>query len=251
MRKASLKGTEAFLPTSRASDGSKVVWTRHVWAISILSLAAGCGPATVPCGGFSFTSEPYTRGIDMTLSFDFAPSACDASCSCNTVVYIQIVRVIDLATGEYLAPGEEQAARIVTGSPTPGLNGWAVDRLEGRAWGYYGRYDDGSFAETLTPGSNTADAILRDMPSGWPDRTWLDFLSVPVCIAAGSSCVNQLVGYYYWLFLVGTNGVPTDPLHKVAVEWHRDAFDEAIDEWNEDAASLGKNAFPALTRMGS
>lgn len=217
-----------------------------------LILASGCGPATVPCGTFSFSGAPHdNRGIDMMLNFDFNPAPCNSNCNCDTVAYVQIVRIIDLDTGNYLSPNSEQTNRIVTGRAEPTLNGWAVDRLAGRIWGYYGRNNDGSFASTLTPGSNTADAILRDTPSGWPDNSWFDAVSVPVCIQDGSACENQLLGYYYWMFFVGNDGVVTDPLHKIAVEWHRDAFDEAVIEWNNDAPGLGKNSFPAFTRMGS
>jgi hypothetical protein len=36
---------------------------------------------------------------------------------------------------------------MVTGNATVAYNGWAVDRLQERVWGYYGRYNDGTFAE--------------------------------------------------------------------------------------------------------
>lgn len=215
-------------------------------------ILSGCGPITIPCGTFSFTGTPHNnRGIDMTLNFDFNPAACNSNCNCDTVAYVQIVRIIDLDTGNFLSPNSEQTNRIVTGRAESTLNGWAVDRLAGRIWGYYGRNNDGSFASTLTPGSNTTDAILRDTPAGWPDNSWFDAVSVPVCIQTESVCENQLLGYYYWMFFVGNDGVATDPLHKIAVEWHRDAFDEAVVEWNNDAPGLGKNSFPAFTRMGS
>ena len=217
-----------------------------------LTVISDCGPTTVPCGTFSFTGAPHdSRGIDMTLNFDFDPATCGATCTCNSVVYVQIVRIIDIDTGNFLSPNSEQTNRIVTGRAVTALNGWAVDRLAAKVWGYYGRNNDGTFAGTLTPGSNTTDAILRDRPSGWPDNSWFDAVSVPVCIQAGASCVNQLLGYYYWLFSVGNDGTVSDPINLIAVEWHRDAVDEAVIEWNNDAPGLGKNSFPAFTRMGS
>jgi hypothetical protein len=186
----------------------------------------------------------------MSLNFDFDPAECGASnCDCGTVAYIQIVRIIDLNTGNYLSPNSQQTNRMVTGRTAEYLNGWAVDRLSNRNWGYYGRNNDGSFASYLTTGSNTTDAILRDTPGGWPDRSWFDAVSVPVCIDASSDCVNQLLGYYYWLFVVDSDGNASDPFDKIAVEWHRDAVDESILEWNNDAPGLGKNSFPSFTRM--
>jgi len=212
---------------------------------------SGCGPSTVPCGTFTFTGAPHaSRGIDMSLNFDFDPASCSApACTCNTVAYVQIIRVIDLDTGNFLSPNSQQTNRIVTGRSPTSLNGWAIDRLSNRVWGYYGRNNNGTFASTLTTGSNTTDAILRDRPSGWPDGSWFDAVSVPVCIDTSSGCVNQLTGYYYWLFLVDNVGIATDPFDEIAVEWHRDAFDEAVIEWNNDAPGLGKNTFPAFTRM--
>lgn len=214
-------------------------------------LTSGCGPATQPCGTFTFTGAPHTsRGIDMTLNFDFNPATCSApACTTNTVPYVQIVRIIDLNTGNFLSPNTQQTNRIVTGRSAATLNGWAVDRLSGRVWGYYGRNNDGTFASTLTPGSNTTDAILRDSPSGWPDRSWFDAVSVPVSIDPSSTCVNELAGYYYWFFAVGSAGDVSDPIHKIGVEWNRDAFDESVIEWNNDAPGLGKNTFPAFSRM--
>jgi len=213
-------------------------------------LISGCGPATVPCGTFSFTGAPHSkRGIDMTLNFDFNPATCGVTCNCNTVAYVQIVRIIDLETGNFLSPNSEQTNRIVTGRAVTALNGWAVDRLAGRVWGYYGRNNNGTFAGTLTPGSNTTDAILRDTPSGWPNNSWFDAVSVPVCIQANATCANQLLGFYYWQFIVDNNGAASDPLNIIAVEWHRDAVDQAVIEWNNDAPGLGKNSFPAFTRM--
>ncbi len=61
--------------------------------------------------------------------------------------------------------------------------------------------------------------------------------------------MNQLTGYYYWLFLVDKAGITTDQFNKIAVEWNRDAFDQAVIERYKDAPGLGKNTFPAFTRM--
>jgi hypothetical protein len=239
----------------RRATPPKRVFIRMLMGLVLLSIITlfllACGVETNPCGTFSFSGSAHSnRGIDMTLNFDFDPNECAAApCTTNTVAYVQIVRIIDLDTGGYLSPNQQQTDRIVTGRSQATLNGWAVDRLAGRVWGYYGRNNDGTFASTLTPGSDTTDAILRDRPSGWPNRSWFDAVSVPVSIDASSPCINQLAGYYYWWFVVGTDGVASDPFDWIGVEWMRDSFDEAVIEWNNDAAGLLKNAFPAFTRM--
>jgi hypothetical protein len=212
---------------------------------------SACGSSTVPCGNFSFTGTPHSNhGIDMTLDFAFDPAGCKAAATtATTVAYIQIVRIIDRDTGDFLAPSSEQQNRIVTGRTPTSLNGWAVDRIAGKVWGFYGRNNDATFAGTLTTGSSTSTATLRDSPGGWPNNTWFDAVSVPECLVGATDCQDKLVGFYYWLFIVDAGGSVGNPTHLVAVDWHRDAVDQSVIEWNADAAGLGKNAFPALARM--
>jgi hypothetical protein len=159
------------------------------------------------------------------------------------------VRIIDLDTGNFVSPGPQQQARTVTGQTNPAYNGWAVDRLEGKKWGYYGRNDDGSFASSLTPGGNLSPAILRDFPSLWPDNTWFDAVDVPISIDTKSDCANNGLGYDYWLFIVNTGGSVGDPFNEIARDWHRDAVDLAVANWNANAPALGKNLFPNFVRM--
>ena len=227
-----------------------MVKRQGLWVVAAL-VVVGCGPSTVPCGTFDFTGAPHaSRGITMSLDFDFDPATCGApACTCGTVAWVQIVRIVDLQTGNFLSPNGDQTNRMVTGRSDAWLNGWAIDRLAGRVWGYYGRNNNGTFASYVTTGTNATDAVLGDTPSGWPDRSWFDAVSVPVCIDAAASCSDELTGFYYWLFTVGVGGTVGDPFDKVAVEWHRDAFDESVIEWDVDAPGLGKNTFPAFTRM--
>lgn len=226
-------------------------WACRV-AVAVLALLPGCGTPTVPCGAFAFTGAPHSdSGISMELDFDFNPATCGSSCTCDPVAYVQIVRIIDLDTGDFLAPNSDQANRTVTGRPQATLNGWAVDRLSGRVWGYYGRNNDGTFGSLVTPGSDTTVATLRDTPSGWPASTWFDAVSVPVCIQPGSGCSNNLLGYYYWLFAVNAGGTTGAPFHEIGVDWNKDSVDEAVLEWNNDAPGLGKNSFPASKRLSN
>lgn len=215
-----------------------------------LAVIAGCGKPTHPCGTFSFSGSPNgNRGENISTSFSFSPAACSANCNTNTIAYIQIVRIIDQDTGDFLAPSTQQQDRIVTGQSDVALNGWAVDRIDGRVWGYYARNNDGTFASYLTTGSNTTPAVLGDGPGGWPDNSWFDAVDVPVSIDSNSSCVNNLLGYYYWLFVVNAGGSTGTPVNEIGVDWHQTAVDLSVGQWNATAAGVGKNTFPAFTRM--
>lgn len=213
-------------------------------------LAAGCGNPTQPCGVFTFSGSPNgDRGVNITDSFAFNPALCGASCNSNQIVYIQIVRVIDRDTGEFLAPGPQQQARIVTGQSDAVYNGWSVDRLEDHIWGYYGRNNDGTFDSALTPGSSSSPAVLFDSPAGWPDSTWFDAVDVPVCIDPDSSCVNRLLGDYYWLYIVNTGGSTETPFSEVGVDWMQTAVNLSTAKWNATAPGLGKNVYPPLSQL--
>jgi hypothetical protein len=224
--------------------------TVAILTAAVIVLSSACGDPTFPCGTFTFTGTGTTdSGANVFVHFDFDPATCGATCTCNSVVYIQIVRVIDRDTGDFLAPGPEQQNRIVTGDPSATQNGWAVDRFDGRTWGYYGRNNDGTFALVI-PGSNTTDARLEDGPHGWGGGVMFDAVSVPVCIDAAATCNNSLLGDYYWLFFTEPAGTLTmDPFHEVGVTWMQDAFDKAVIEWNNDAPGLGKTSLPAMTRL--
>jgi len=218
--------------------------------IAAMVFLDGCGDPAAPCGTFTFTGSPHeNRGVNVQVDFNFNPANCGATCTCNTICYIQIIRVIDRNTGAFLAPNTDQQNRMVTGRSGAWLNGWAIDRLSSRNWGYYGRNNDGAFSGTITTGSNTSTATLRDVPSGWPNNSWFDAVSVPVCINTGSTCVNRLLGYYYWLFIVDNTGTTGDPFDEIGRTWMRDSFTESVTEWNNDAGALGKNSFPAMSPL--
>lgn len=221
-----------------------------VFSMLIAIALVGCGTATTPCGTFTFNGTPIANaGINCDVNFSFNPGACSSTCNCNTIAYIQIVRIIDMDTGDYRQPHSEQVNRMITGSATVAYNGWAIDRLQTRDWGYYGRNDDGTFAGTLTPGSNTTTAILRDTPQGWDVRNWFDAVSVPVCIDAAATCNNRLLGFEYWLFVVTASGAGSDPFSEIGRVWHADVVDLAVTEWNADTGTTGAHNFPAMSRL--
>jgi len=215
----------------------------------IALLLVGC-VVIEPCGTFTFNGTEYdtstSNGVNMDLSFDFDPSVCGSTCTCDPVVYIQVVRTADLETYIYLYPSTEKEDRA-TG------DGWYIDRIAGRVWGYYGRNNDGSFAYYLTPGSEVDPAILEDAPRRPESEPWLGIwwqaVSVPVCIEAGSTCENNLLGHYFWSWLVDDSGVVAGILDWIAGPTLADSVDEAVAEWNAQAPGLGKNTFPTFTRL--
>jgi hypothetical protein len=223
--------------------------TTLVPAALLLATLSACEPVP-PCGDLTFTGTEVdgssSNGIDMNVSFDFDPAECGSNCTCNLVAYVQIVRTVDLEDFNYLYPSSEKADRATA-------DGWYIDRLANRIWGYYGRNDDGSFASTLDPGSDTDPAILFDSPRRPESEPWLhiwwEAVSVPVCIDPDSACANRLAGAYFWSWIVDAAGVVTGIVKGTAWDPLPAAFDAAVAEWNVQAPTLGKNNFPAFTWM--
>jgi len=219
--------------------------------LAVCLLEAGCSCQRLPiCGAFAFTGSKYDtsteNGIDMSLRFDFNPATCGAACSADSICYVQIVRTVDLEGGTYLYPSAEKAARA-----TP--DGWYLDRLEGKKWGYYGRNDDGTFASTLSPGGNTTPTVLVDAPRR-PEMApyiWIfwEAVSVPVTIRADASCTDRLLGYYFWGWIVAKDGSVAGPLYAPAWEPMENDVDGGVAGWNAQAPGLGNYLFPVLARL--
>lgn len=229
----------------------KKIWFPWVPLVVLLCAAACEDMCTKACGGFTFhdlgiTDTSDVNGWSMNLDFNFTPKDCGSSCTCATVCYMQMVHNVDIEDGSYLYPSSEKEDRATT-------DGWYIDRVEGKIWGYYGRNDDGSFASYVTPGSETSTATMGDAPSRSEGEPWINFwwigISVPVCIEdTGSSCNDHLLGYYEWGWKVDDAGAVTT-LNTIAPTGIEDAFDDAVSEWNTQAPTLGKNTFPAFTRL--
>ncbi len=129
-----------------------------------------------------------------------------------------------------------------------------MDRLTGRKWGYYGRNDDGAFANNLTPGNNTTDAILFDQPSRSSSMTniWWQSVSASVSIDGGqNSCTNNFLGYYFWSWIVDDARTTSDDkiVHAVAWENLQNIMDDAVAAWNSQAPGLGHNTFPTFNKL--
>jgi hypothetical protein len=232
--------------------------------VVIVAIVCGCSshtkktaqaapPALQPCGTFTFSGRvnDLNTGIINTVSFSFDPSKCSAApCTCESICYIQMIRVFNMNSGAFLNVSGNQEQRMVTGQSDEDFNGWAVDRLDGKKWGHYGREDDGSFVPSkIITGSNSTPAELMDTPGNWPAGTWFEAITVPVCIDPASGCVNRLLGYEYWLFSTNANGTCSDPYHENGDMSAPAAFDLAVHEWNSDATGLSKNVLPPMSRM--
>lgn len=204
-----------------------------------------------PCGTFTFTGEASDgddlNGLDMDISFAFDPELCASDCSADKICYIQIVRTYNFDDGTYSYISEEHEARAID-------YGWYVDRLSGKAWGYYGRNDDGTFAGTLTPGDNDSPAILVDFPKRNDDtrEIWWQAVSAPVSIDGGeNSCNNNFLGYYFWSWFVDEDGVVTNDHVIDGVAWENlhTTVDDAVAAWNTQAPDLDHNLFPAFDKL--
>ncbi|OGU65139.1 MAG: hypothetical protein A2W30_07650 [Ignavibacteria bacterium RBG_16_36_9] len=204
-----------------------------------------------PCGSFTFTGVANdgaaSNGITMNLRFSFDPALCGSDCNTTTICYIQMVRTFDFSEGTYSYISEEHEARAIE-------YGWYIDRLTGRNWGYYGRNNNGTFANNLTPGNNLTDAILFDAPSRSDAmrNIWWQAVSASVSIDGGvNSCNNNFLGYYYWSWFVDADGTVTDDYIIKGVAWKslHLVMDDAVTAWNTQAPDLGHNLFPAFDKL--
>lgn len=202
-----------------------------------------------PCGTFNFTGvlidDAFDNGLDISLRFDFNPNGCGLDCTCDTVCFIQMARIIDLNDGTFLYPSSETSARKTD-------EGWYVDRRSGRNWGYYGRNNDGTFDSTVDIGSELVPAILRDEPTRNEEEPWLGFkweaVSVALCIEEDSDCANKLLYSYHWGFTVDDDGSVTK-FNNIAEEELRPVVVEAVEKWNVQASVPGSDQiqFPDFT----
>lgn len=228
--------------------------TRTVVALILtFTLVSGILSACTPtgrCGTFGFTGSvndsPTNNGITASVDFDLTPVSCGSTATCDLVAWVQIVRTLDLDTFVGLFPSSEKADRATA-------DGWYIDRVAGRVWGYYGRNDDGSFASYVTTGSDTSTATLGDSPSRPESEPWLDIwwmaVSVPVCLDNESAILNNLVGYYFWSWVVDDSGVVSEPIDTIAWVPQDQSFADAVELWNAQAPGLGKNTFPTFTNL--
>jgi hypothetical protein len=212
----------------------------------LVASLTSCDP-TGACGDFGFTGSvndtATSNGITASVDFDLTPANCGSAATCDLVAFVQIVRTLDLDTFTSLFPSTEKQDRATT-------DGWYIDRIPDRIWGYYGRNDDGSFANTVTTGSDTSTANLFDRPTRPEQEPWLDIwwmaVTVPVCLDDASAIANNLIGYYFWSWIVSEFGSVGDPIDTIAWVPLDQSLADAVTEWDLQAPGLGKNTFPAF-----
>jgi hypothetical protein len=83
--------------------------------IALALVLSACGVATIPCGTFMFSGKSNGPGVGLCQSFLFGPAPCKTACATKTIAYIQVVRITDVETGEFLYASADQQARTVTG----------------------------------------------------------------------------------------------------------------------------------------
>lgn len=237
---------------------------RMVLIISLMGITAFLLGAVAidPCGKFSCSGKPHTRhGVNIALKFLFGPKECDATCSCKSIAYIQIARVMGRdGQPQFELPGTDLLH--VQDDSDLWANGWAVDQeLFDSKWGFYGLQNTGQFnSAMLSPGSDDEEAVLRDGPKGWTKDLMVDyvqFVSVPVCMdsAAQTPCGDKLLGYYYWDFVIAEDGTITGPSHELGTKSDQVAVEKAITAWNSAVPSfreiyeIEKKTFPNPTSL--
>jgi hypothetical protein len=231
--------------------------------------------AIPPCGTFEVTHEevpgdarandgnPF-HGQHVTITFKFDPSRCHATCTCNRIAFVQVVKFIRWDGGATVGTDFQvdpwQTGRC-TGDPVPG---WAVDKLSagGRRYGFYARKDDGSFPPDPAPfvaeigppvelGSNDRAAVLFDTP-GLSTAVANDFgffaITAPVCIDEQSECRDSILGHVTWGFR--WNGVYHWIKESDSPVWLLVPFDKAVECWNAQN-DPGEQVDLTLRRLGS
>ena len=239
--------------------------SRYFLLIMIIPFLFGFENTADQCGTFQFidsNSSPTVIGetspppgaVQIKFKFDPQPT-CQVACQCNTVAYIQIIRIFNSQRTEFISIDEETSFRMIRNSEY-WLNGWAIDRQPRRISGYYG-YTGSGAAESpsagITPGDNINWAVLTDKPGGLPDGATGEVVSFAVCRDRNANCADCILGSYFWAFRVGSDGTPTITTHYQGKEWHQDALYHAISNWNREAARLGKSILPdhqGLTHLG-
>lgn len=219
-----------------------------------LSLAQAAGP----CGKFDCLHSKAllpadNLGAEYKVQFKFQPAECSNNCRCETIVYVQIARVV-LHDGTYYDDGSftdliVKGIEESNGEEHPELNGWFIDTWPGAKYGYYARHLDGKFNEEyIGVGQNKnmpeKPAWLFDRATGIPKDSLVEFIDIPVCLDPNASCKNKLLGYSHWWFTVG-NDEPTPsiegPSFNLAPNNERlnvlkKAVHLAVTSWNESAS---------------
>ncbi len=208
-------------------------------------LVSGCLTAcqpTLECGNWVFTGTPNSTpspgdSFPVSSSFTFNPANCGKECQCTGDAIVQMVRVYDADDQMFLAGYGESTAWADS-------NGWMIDQqpLIGWAEGYYGENNDGTFdAGFNNLGSNGTATTLHDAPGGWGANTYFYALDVAVCVNSGreQGCQNHILGYYFWSWIIDSNGVGQKFITAPAWKDLDTEFQSAVAAWNAWAPTSG------------
>lgn len=226
---------------------SRFIWSCRIRLVFVFAVlcCVGCGSSVKQCGRFEFTSsvDQNSTGVAGLFQLDFyhEPSKCASPCTCEKIWFIQILRPIDVNTGEIIQPHPAQQDRMVKDAD-PAMNGWAVDRIERRKFGYYGMKDDGTLdaplksGESMEFGSSTSPARMHDTIARgqlWKGKTVLvQGITIAVCIDETSACKYHVLGMDHWDMNFYDDGRVDAPQHHAAADWETFAAFLAIYEWN-------------------
>jgi hypothetical protein len=228
-------------------NNKRSIWWTCAATTTLVALGflLACGPA-LECGTWAFSGTPVSTPtysyFPLTSAFTFTPKDCGQNCQCSKDVMIQMVAVFDtdpLSRG-YVYPNSAQEARATS-------NGWAIDRVEGEAYGWYGLLNDGStfYSFWNTPGSNGTANTLSDQPA-WNDTVFFYAVDAAVCFTP--ACQNKILGYYLWSWTISYTATTSSPTQEyvgspfiMAPAWQSLAteFQAAISDWNSWAPSSG------------
>jgi len=217
---------------------------------------AGC-TSTLQCGTWNFSGTPSGTTFPLSSSFTFDPSSCGANCDKAQDVMIQMTWVYseDLHTNIY-ASQQPQGDRS-------DANGWAIDQLNGWAYGYYGVLNDGTLDTSYNiPGGPGTANTLFDTPGGWGANVFFYAVDVAACYKS-KTCNNSLDGYYFWSYILDSSDVGQKFITAPAWKDLDQEFQSTVAAWNSWAPNSGPQnndgvtgvskphaiAFPALNDL--
>jgi hypothetical protein len=225
---------------------------------SLIVLVIGC-TATLECGTWVFSGTPTGNSFPLQSAFTFNPAGCGQTCTGSEDVMVQMTWVYDISTHTNLyASDQPQGARSTA-------DGWAIDQLNGWAYGYYGVYNNGVLTGPglytyNSPGGPGTANTLYDEPGGWPANVY--FYAVDVAVTYDSrTCNNEILGYYFWSYYL--DSTDTGQKFVTAPAWKDldTEFADAVTAWNKWAPTTGPQydgstttlphalPFPALTQI--
>ena len=176
-----------------------------------------------------------------TVAITFTPVKDKINCS--QIAFIQNVKVADLG-GSSIDSRTNFKNRITK-------NGWTIDRLDKRKYGWYGFNNDGNPSGTVTPGSSPAPlkaGVMTDRPSfNQPNTVW-SFETCSVC--KSGTDVNKVYSCFLWGFDVDAKN-KVSPHSAKAKAYPGIDFNEAIKQWNaQTAGDAAKRNDPHQQTLG-